>query len=204
MLFMRAALLFIALASQTAAADPAADGRPVMTMLPPAAASRQPPSPRQLVDARAELQRRYRELLFRATTASGADRAAEALVEAGAAEPDRALQWALLAEARRLGAASGNAAVISRAITLATASFDFDALDMEHRTLAEIPLRGVSPQRALRLAEAAENLATRADADGRRDLALAAQDLAIKAWQRTGVREATRRAMVRHAELGGP
>jgi hypothetical protein len=201
---MRAALLFIALASQTVAADPAADGRPVMTTLPPAAAARQPPSPRQLVDARAELQRRHRELLFRATTASGADRAAEALVEAGAAEPDRALQWALFAEARRLGAASGNAAVISRAITLATASFDFDALEMEHRALAEIPLRGVSPQRALRLAEAAENLATRAEADGRRELARAAQDLAIKAWQRTGSREATRRAMVRHTELGGP
>jgi hypothetical protein len=201
---MRAAWLFILLAGQAAGADPAADDRPVMTSLPPAAAARQPPSSRELVDARAKLQRRHRELLFRATTASGADLAAEAFAEAAAAEPDRALRWALLAEARRLGAASGNAAVISRAITLATASFDFDALETEHRTLAEIPLRGVSPQRALRLAEAAENVATRAEADGRRELARAAQDLAIKAWQRTGSREATRRAMVRQAELGGP
>jgi hypothetical protein len=201
---MRVAWLLIALAGQTAGAEPPAEERPVMTALPPAAASRQPPSSRELVDARAELQRRHRELLFRATTSTGADLAAEALAEAGAAEKDRALQWALYAEARRLGVASGNAAVISRAITLATASFDFDALEMEHRTLAEIPLRGVSPQRAMRLAEAAENLATRAEADGRRELALAAQDLAIKAWQRTGAREAARRAMVRHTELGGP
>jgi hypothetical protein len=200
---MRTAWLIMGLAGAAAAigADPVADGRPVMTTLPPAA-SRRPPSSRELVTARAELQRRHRELLFRATTATGADRAAERFVEAGAAEPDRALQWALLAEARRLGVASGNAAVISRAITLATASFDFDALELEYRTLAEIPLRGVSPQRAVRLAEAAENVATRADADGRADLALSAQDLAIKAWQRTGSREATRRAMVRHAELG--
>jgi len=184
-----------------AAEESATGGRPVMTALPPAASGRQPPSPRALVDARSELQRRYRELLFRSGTSAGADRAAETFLEAAAAEPDRALKWLLLAEARRLGTATGNAAAISRAVTLASATYDFDALDLEYRALAEIPLRGVSPSRAGAVAEAAEGVATRAEIDRRRDLALAAQDLAIKAWQRAGAKEACRRAMVRHGEI---
>ena len=151
--------------------------------------------------ARAELKRRYWEPLFRAKTAAGADRAAEMFVEAAATEPDRALKWLLLEEARRLGAASGNAAVIHQSITLASASWEFDALSIEHRALEEIPLRGLSGQRAVKLAEAAEAVATRAEIDGRLDLALDAQDLAIRAWQRAGAREACRRAMVRHAEI---
>jgi len=53
----------------------------------------------------------------------------------------------------------------------------------------------------MKLAEVAEGLATRAESDRRFDLALEAQDLAIKAWQRAGAIEACRRAMVRHAEI---
>lgn len=187
-----------------AAVEPAASPpRPVMTSLPDAASREQPPSRRALVDARAELRRRYREPLFRADTAAGADRAAELFVEEAATEPDRAVKWLLCAEARRLGAASGNAPVIHRAITLASATYEFDALDEELRSLAGIPLRGLSPQRAMALAEAAEGVASRAAIDGRRELALAAQDLAIKAWQRAGAKEACRRAMVRRDEIAG-
>ncbi len=175
--------------------------RLVMTSLPREASGREPPSQRALVDARAELKDRYRELLFRARSSAGAELAAETFLEAAIAEEDRALKWLLMAEARRLGSASGNAAVISRAITLASATYDFDALDMEYRALAEIPLRGISPTRSVRLAESAERLAMRAEIDGRIGLALAAQDLSIRAWQRAGAKEACRQAMVRHAEI---
>ena len=201
---MWAVLLSAGVFAPAAAAEPRATTvaqRPVMTSLPQAALLEQPPSRRALVDARAELKRRYWEPLFRAKTAAGADRAAEMFVEAAATEPDRALKWLLLEEARRLGAASGNAAVIHQSITLASASWEFDALSIEHRALEEIPLRGLSGQRAVKLAEAAEAVATRAEIDGRLDLALDAQDLAIRAWQRAGAREACRRAMVRHAEI---
>ena len=201
---MWAVLLSAGVFAPAAAAEPRAATvaqRPVMTSLPQAALLEQPPSRRALVDARAELKRRYWEPLFRAKTAAGADRAAEMFVEAAATEPDRALKWLLLEEARRLGAASGNAAVIHQSITLASASWEFDALSIEHRALEEIPLRGLSGQRAVKLAEAAEAVATRAEIDGRLDLALDAQDLAIRAWQRAGAREACRRAMVRHAEI---
>ncbi len=180
---------------------PAASDRPVMTALPPAELERQPPSPRALVDARAELRRRYRELLFRSRTSAGAERAADAFLEAAANEPDRSLKWLLFEEARRLGAASGNAALIDRAVSLASATYDFDALDLELRSLEEIPLRALSPQRAVKLAEVAEATATRAETDRRFELALEAQDLAIKAWQRAGAVEACRRAMVRHGEI---
>ena len=180
---------------------PEATGRPVMTSLPPAELERQPPSKRALVDARAELRRRYRELLFRSRTSAGAERAAEAFLEAAASEPDRSLKWLLLSEARQLGAASGNAAVIDRSIALASATYDFDALDLELRSLEEVPLRALSQQRAVKLAEVAEGLATRAETDRRFELALEAQDLAIKAWQRAGATEACRRAMVRHGEI---
>jgi hypothetical protein len=201
---MRIVLLLAACVATAAAADvEAPPARPMMTSLPPAAVREQPPSSRALVDARAELRRRYRELLFRADSAAGANQAAELFVEAGAAEPDRPLKWLLLAEARRLGAATGNAAVIHRAVSLASATYDFDALDLEYRSLAEIPLRGIPAQRASGVAEAAESVASRAEIDGRIDLALKAQDLAIRAWQRAGAKEACRRAMVRHAEITG-
>jgi hypothetical protein len=174
--------------------------RPTMTSLPQGV-SRLPPSSRQLVDARAEFQRRYREVVFRAKSATGADLAAEFFIEEATREPDRSLKWLLLAEARRLGVASGNAAVISRSITLATASYDFDALTLEYRSLDEIPMRGVSPQRAVGVAEAAEALSTIAELDGRMDIALESQDLAIKAWERAGAIEACRQAMKRRDEL---
>jgi hypothetical protein len=154
-----------------------------------------------LVDARAELRRRYRELLFRSRTSAGAERAADAFLDAAANEPDRSLKWLLFEEARRLGAASGNAALIDRAVSLASATYDFDAIDLELRSLEEIPLRALSPQRAMKLAEVAEATATRAETDRRFELALEAQDLAIKAWQRAGAFEACRRAMVRHGEI---
>ena len=199
-----AALLpLAAIASESPAQEPppAASSRPVMTSLPPAELERQPPTQRALVDARAEIKRRYRELLFRSRTSAGAERAADAFLDAAASEPDRAVKWVLFEEARRLGAASGNAAVIDRSVTLASATYDFDALDLEFRSLEEIPLRALSPQRAMKLAEVAEGLATRAESDRRFDLALEAQDLAIKAWQRAGAIEACRRAMVRHGEI---
>ena len=200
------AVICVAVAGAAGGADPAPPSaepppsRPVMTLAPPASPEG-PPSSRELVDARAELQRRFREPLFRADTAAGANRAAELLLEAGAAEPDRALKWLLLAEARRLGAAAGNAVVIHEAVTLASATYDFDELDLEYRALAEIPLRGLSPERAAGVAEAAESVAERAAIDGRRELALASQDLAIRGWQRAGAKEACRRAMLRHAEI---
>ena len=200
------ALFCVFVAGAAGGADPAPPpagpppSRPVVTLAPPAS-HEGPPSSRDLVDARAELQRRFREPLFRADTAAGANRAAELFLEAGAAEPDRALKWLLLAEARRLGAAAGNAVVIHEAVTLASATYDFDELDLEYRALAEIPLRGLSPERAAGVAEAAESVAERAAIDGRRELALAAQDLAIRGWQRAGAKEACRRAMLRHAEI---
>lgn len=197
------ALSWIAISLPAAGGDPGLEsgppGRPVMTLQ--ASGDRKPPSSRALVDARAELQRRYRESLFRADTAAGAERAAELFLEAGAAESDRALKWLLLDEARRLGTASGNAAAIHRAVALASATYDFDELDVEYRALAEIPLRGLSPERAAGVAEAAESVAGRAEIDGRFDLALASQDLAIRGWQRCGAIEACRRAMARHAEI---
>jgi hypothetical protein len=197
---MRSALILVALvwAGFSAADDPPA--RPLMTSLPQGV-GRLPPTARDLVDARVELKRRYREVLFRAKTSTGADLAADFFIEEAAREPDRSLRWLLLDEARRMGVASGNAAVISRSVTLATASFDFDSLTLEHRSLDEIPLRGISPQRAARVAEAAEAIATIAELDGRFELALESQDLAIKAWQRAGATEACRQAMQRHAEI---
>ncbi|MBM4021549.1 MAG: hypothetical protein FJ284_04765 [Planctomycetes bacterium] len=198
------ALWVVGLAAAAAAGEPElepAASRPVMTERPSGAARERPPSQRELVDARVELQRRFREPLFRADTASGAERAAESLLEAAGVEPDRSLKWLLYAEARRLGVVSGNADVIHRAVTLASATYEFDALDDEVRDLAGIPLRGVSPRRAVGLAEAAEGVAGRAEVDGRFELALRAQDLAIKAWQRAGAIEACRRAMVRHGEI---
>jgi hypothetical protein len=201
---MRSAVLLAACLATAAAGEvESPPRRPVMTSLSPVAVREQPPSSRALVDARAELQSRYREQLFQADTAAGANRAAELFVEAGAAEPDRALKWLLFAEARRLGAATGNAAVIHRAVALASATYEFDELDVEYRALTEIPLRGIPPHGAAGVAEAAESVAGRAEIDGRIDLALAAQDLAIRAWQRAGDKEACRRAMARHAEIAG-
>jgi hypothetical protein len=175
--------------------------RPVMKQLPAAAARETPPSARQLVDARSEVRRRFREPLSHAETAAGASLAAEALIAAATDEQDRSLKWALLEEARRLGVAAGNAGVVASATTLASAVYEFDAIDVELRALRDIPLRGLSPPRAAAVAEAAERLATRAEADDRREDAVAAQLLAIRAWQRAGAPEAVRRAVIRHDQI---
>ena len=197
--FAPMSVLFGSLIAAAAAAEP--EGRPVMRELPPAAVLERPPSPRDLVDARAELQRRFRAPLFRADTAAGANRAAEVLLDAAIAEPDRAVKWAMLTEARRLAAAAGNALVIDQAIVLASANYEFDEIEAELRTLGEIPLRVLDPGRAVRLAEVAERLATRAETDRRFADAVAAQSLAIRAWQRAGNKAAALQAAARHDAL---
>lgn len=175
--------------------------RPVMKQLPAAAARETPPSARQLVDARSEVRRRFREPLSHSDTAAGASLAAEVLIAAATDEQDRSLKWALLEEARRLGVAAGNAGVVAKATTLASAVYEFDDIDVELRALRDIPLRGLSPPRAAAVAEAAERLATRAEADERREDAIAAQLLAIRAWQRVGAPDAVRRAISRHDQI---
>lgn len=190
-------MLLAGLAAATAAAAAEPGGRPVMRELPAAALDR-PPSQRDLVDARAELRRRFREPLFRADTAAGANRAAEVLLDAAIAEPDRAVKWAMLAEARRLAVAAGNALAVDQAIVLSAANYEFDEIAAELQALHEIPLRALDPGRAMRLAEVAERLATRAEADRRLDDAIAAQSLAVRAWQRTGNTAAALKAAQRH------
>jgi len=172
-----------------------AQDRPTMRQLPGTGTLPQPPSQRDLVDARAELKARFREPLSHTETAAGARLAAETLLAAAVDEPDRSLKWLMLDEARRLGAAAGSADTVTRAITLSSAIYDFDELDLEFRSLTEIPLRALDPMRATLLAEAAEKLAARADTDGRTDMATAARLLAVKAWQRSGNTAAARRLL---------
>ena len=186
---MRSLALLFAIASTLAIAQ----DRPTMRQLPGTGTLPQPPSQRDLVDARAVLKARFREPLSHTETATGARIAAATLLAASVEEPDWTLKWLMLDEARRLGSAAGYADTVTRAITLSSALYDFDELDLEMRSLAEIPLRALDPGRATRLAEAAEKLATRADTDGRRELADAARLLAVKAWQRSGNTAAARR-----------
>jgi hypothetical protein len=199
---MRSLSMFVALVPlAAAAADPAEPApRPVMHQLPPAAAGR-PPSQRDLVAARTELRRRFREPLAHTDTATGASTAAAVLIDAAGREPDRALKWLLLLEARRLATAAGNAAAVARAVVLASATYEFDAVAEEYRSLAEIPLRGIDGPRAGALAEVAEKLSLRAEAEGRNDMAADAQALAVRAWQRAGNAAAARRADSRLAAL---
>jgi len=163
-----------------------------------------PPSPRELVDAREVVERRFREPLARTGTAAGANAATAVLLEAAVGEEDRAVKWHLLAEARRLAAAAGNAAAVDRAIILADAAFDFDAIAEEHRLLRGIPLQALDRARAAALAEVAEGLAERAEADGRADVAADAWTLAIRGWQRAGVDDAARRAAGRLGQVQAP
>jgi len=179
----------------------AAESRPTMQQLGPAAGPGKPPSSPDLVRARTELQRRFRDPLAHADTAAGARLAAETLLTAATTESDRALKWLMLDEARRLGEASGQASLVSRAITQASAFYDVDAVDMELRCLKQIPLRGLDAPRAASLASAAEDIATRAEADHRLDKAVSATLLAYRAWQRAGNKEAARQAAVRHDAL---
>jgi hypothetical protein len=172
-----------------------------MQQLGPAEGLGKPPSSRELATSRAELQRRFRGPLSHTNTAAGARLAAETLLSAAITENDRSLQWLMLDEARRLGEASGQASLVSRAITMAAASYDFDAIEMELRCLKQIPLRGLDAQRASALASAAENIATRAEADQRLDKAVSATLLAYRAWQRAGNKQAAQQAATRHDKL---
>lgn len=178
-----------------------ADTRPTMQQLGEAGGPGKPPSSRDLVRARSELQRRFREPLSHADTAAGARLAAETLLTAATTESDRALKWLMLDEAKRLGEAAGQAGLVHRAITLASAAYDVDAIDAELRCLKQIPLRGLDAQRAATLASAAENIAIRAEADQRLDKAVSATLLAYRAWQRAGNKEAARLAAARHDAL---
>lgn len=187
----------LALACLTTAA-PAEPGRPTMRALPSAAILESPPTQRDLVEARVEMRRRFREPLAHTETATGARVAAAVLIEAAAAEADRSLKWLLLAEARRLAVAAGSAALVDRAVTLASANYAFDAEREALRSLSEIPLRGLHGGGAAELAEAAERVALRAETDRRLDLAVEAQSLAIRAWQRAGNQAAARLAAARH------
>ena len=175
--------------------------RPRMEQLSTTGGLDKPPSSHDLASSRAEMQRRFRESLSHANTAAGARLAAETLLTAAITENDRSLKWLMLDEARRLGEASGQASLVNRAITMAAAVYDVDAIDMELRCLKQIPLRGLDAQRASSLASAAENIATRAEADQRLDKAVSATLLAYRAWQRAGNKEAAHRAAVRHDAL---
>jgi hypothetical protein len=174
-----------------------------MHQLPPAAAARLP-SPGDLVRARGELKRRFRGPLSHTETATGASAAAAFLIDAAGHEDDRAMKWLLLLEARRLAAAAGNAATVARAVVLASATYEFDAVAEEYRSLAEIPLRGIDEPRAGALAQVAEQLSLRAEAEGRTELAADAQALAVRAWQRAGDMPSARRADARLAVLDPP
>ena len=178
-----------------------AELRPRMEQLGTTGGLDKPPSSRDLASSRAELQRRFRESLSHANTAVGARLAAETLLTAAVTENDRSLKWLMLDEARRLGEAAGQASLVNRAITMAAAVYDFDAIDMELRCLKQIPLRGLDARRASSLASAAENIATRAEADQRLDKAVSATLLAYRSWQRAGNKEAAHQAAARHDAL---
>jgi hypothetical protein len=206
----RAAVVAVSVCAAACAADdtglrPAlaetAEARPTMQQMAPAEGLGKPPSSRELASSRVELQRRFRGPLSHTNTAAGARLAAETLLTAAITEDDRSLKWLILDEARRLGEASGQASLVNRAITMAAAVYDFDEIEMELRCLKQIPLRGLDAQRASGLASAAENIATRAEADQRLDKAVSATLLAYRAWQRAGNKEAAYQAATRHDTL---
>jgi len=186
----------LALFAATAfAEDAAAPARPGMRQLQTTADL--PPSPRDLVDARTTLKARFREPLSHADTAVGATQAADLLYAAAINEGDASLKWLMLDESRKLAINAGRAEAVSRAITLASAVYEFDALALELKSLGQIPLAALDPARATRLAQSAETLATRAETDGRPDLAEDALLLAYRTWQRSGNLEAARRTASR-------
>jgi hypothetical protein len=189
--------LLIALVAATALADEAAPiARPSMRQLPEGGLPA-PPSDRALVDARKELKARFRGLLARSDSAAGATLACDVLYSSAITEPDATLKWLMLAESRRFAIDTGRAECISRAIALASASYDFDALTLELESLGEIPLRALDAQKTVQLATAAEKLATRAEADGAHETAQSAWLLAFRSWQRCGNIDAARRAQPR-------
>ena len=175
--------------------------RPRMQQAAPGSMLDSPPSARDIAVVRPEFRRRFREPLSHSDTAAGARTAAESLLDAAATENDRTLKWLILDEARRLGEAAGQAGLVTRAVALASAAYDFDAIDVELRSLKLIPLRGLDPRRAAAVAAAAEQIATRAEADQRLDRAVTAELLAYRGWQRAGNAEAARQAAARHTAL---
>jgi hypothetical protein len=177
--------------------------RPTMQQLPAEASLEAPPTARDLIDARAEFERRYPGILARGRTTAGAAMLPDVLIDAAVSEDNRDVKWFMLSEARRMAVASGNAAALDRAVVLASATFEFDALAEEYRLLREIPIRMLAPPRAAALAEVAEKVANRAEGDGRRDLAIMSWNLAVRGWQRAGAMDAARKAAVRHDEMIG-
>ena len=186
----------------TVAADDSSIGalpaRPSMRSLESASALGRPPSKRALIDAREALQKRFGTALSHTDTAVGARLAVEILMAAATEETDPALRWLLLDEGRRLGAAVGSAETVTLAVKRASAFYEFDALEVELRSMTQIPLRALNAMKATQLAETAESLATRAETDRRLDLAARSQNLAVRAWQRAGNPTAARTAAVRH------
>lgn len=206
-MFRVACLMLVFAVSAAADEPPAGDeppARPGMRQFPDAAVTDGPPSARDLVDARQEFEARYPGVLARGRTSAGATVLADVLIDEAAAEADRGVKWLMLAEARKMAVASGNAASLDRAIVLASATYDFDAVDEELRSLKEIPVRMLAPQRAASYAEVAERVAGRAESDGRIDDAVMALELAVRGWQRAGLVPAARKAAARHDELLGP
>jgi hypothetical protein len=201
----RLACLVLVFAVPAVADEPlAVDAPPArlgVRQFPDAAVIDGPPSARELIDAREEFEARYPGVLARGRTSAGAAVLADVLIDEAAAEADRAVKWLMLAEARRMAVASGNAAAVDRAILQASATYEFDAIDEELRSMKEIPVRLLAPQRAAVFAEVAEKLAGRAESDGRINEAVTALDLAIRGWQRAGHVPAARKAAARYQEL---
>ena len=171
--------------------------RPRMQSLAPSSRGGAVPSQRALVDARATFRQRYGNPAARARTSTATLLVAEALLAEATDESDPAVKWVILDEARKLAIAAGSPLIIGRAVLIASSEFDFDALNVEYRSLLEIPLRALDPGRASELAMAAEGIATRAEIDRSFDQALLAQGLSIRAWQRAGNIDGARTATKR-------
>lgn len=172
-----------------------------MQSLPPANRGGSVPTQRSLVDARSTFRKRYGDPTSRVRTSTAALLLAEALLKEAAGETDAAVKWVILEEARELAISAGSPRVVGQTVRVASAEFDFDALSVEYRALAEIPLRALDPGRAGELAAAAAALATRAEVDRRFEVAVSAQGLAIRAWQRAGDIPAARSASQRRDAL---
>jgi len=171
--------------------------RPRMQSLAPSSRGGAVPSQRALVDARATFRKRYGNPASRARTSTATLLVAEALLAEATDESDPAVKWVILDESRKLAISAGSPQIIGRAVRIASAEFDFDALNVEYRSLLEIPLRALEPGRASELAMAAEGIATRAEIDRSFDQALLAQGLSIRAWQRAGNIDGARTATKR-------
>jgi hypothetical protein len=175
--------------------------RPRMQSLAPSSRGGVVPSQRVLVDARATFRQRYGNPATRARTSTATLLVAEALLAEATDESDPAVKWVILDEARKLAISAGSPQIIGRAVRIASSEFDFDALNVEYRSLLEIPLRALDPGRASELAAAAEGIATRAEIDRSFDLALLAQGLSVRAWQRAGNIDGARTASKRLESL---